>query len=541
MNLHEMAINDFGLFKQNKIYEYEINKKLYNESYRNVFIDELRKEAVALIERGYSIDVDQYPEDQISMIRKNSEVNITSHQKEVLERAFNEKYPLGITDEKIVSSAITDFERFKNNKVTNFELALKIERNAEYKQAMLTLFKNEAKDLNNERGYNFDIEQYSLDRVNDILLQKKYIPDSHLKYLQDEFNQKFENDFPPFNSNLNANAQTDFNLLKQNKISEVIIANKLENDSSYKETMISLFKNDGDELVKNGQSIPDVNSYALQKINNIIDDAKKIPISEKIDLIKEYEHENKIPAEYVVKTFENNTVITKNVNTLFIEDILSIESENNLLSVERIDLDYNLYPFLAENGHVIFAQSIAHVPEGSSPLNQNETIEYYKNLINEKNIEFNEFSKKMSSFLDIQNKDDNQIRFENAYYLTNQLDRDSEKFNQFSISFIKNAIDENEPNRNINVDENIKGALKNTANPIDVFVETVKKKILKETKLLIYIVDDTKKKVLQTQLKNINDKLFNRAINDAEKKLEHQQINQKSNQFEKNKNAQMSL
>lgn len=541
MNLQEMAINDFGLFKQNKIYEYEINKKLYNESYRNVFIDELRKEAVALIERGYSIDVDQYPEDQISMIRKNSEVNITSHQKEVLERAFNEKYPLGITDEKIVSSAITDFERFKNNKVTNFELALKIERNAEYKQAMLTLFKNEANDLNNERGYNFDIEQYSLDRVNDILLQKKYIPDSHLKYLQDEFNQKFENDFPLFNSNLNANAQTDFNLLKQNKISEVIIANKLENDSSYKETMISLFKNDGDELVKNGQSIPDVNSYALQKINNIIDDAKKIPISEKIDLIKEYEHENKIPAEYVVKTFENNTVITKNVNTLFIEDILSIESENNLLSVERIDLDYNLYPFLAENGHVIFAQSIAHVPEGSSPLNQNETIEYYKNLINEKNIEFNEFSKKMSSFLDIQNKDDNQIRFENAYYLTNQLDRDSEKFNQFSISFIKNAIDENEPNRNINVDENIKGALKNTANPIDVFVETVKKKILKETKLLISIVDDTQKKVLQTQLKNINDKLFNRAINDAEKKLEHQQINQKSNQFEKNKNAQMSL
>ena len=540
MNLQEMAINDFGLFKQNKIYEYEINKKLYNESYRNVFIDELRKEAVALIERGYSIDVDQYPEDQISMIRKNSEVNITSHQKEVLERAFNEKYPLGITDEKIVSSAITDFERFKNNKVTNFELALKIERNAEYKQAMLTLFKNEANDLNNERGYNFDIEQYSLDRVNDILLQKKYIPDSHLKYLQDEFNQKFENDFPPFNSNLNANAQTDFNLLKQNKISEVIIANKLENDSSYKETMISLFKNDGDELVKNGQSIPDVNSYALQKINNIIDDAKKIPISEKIDLIKEYEHENKIPAEYVVKTFENNTVITKNVNTLFIEDILSIESENNLLSVERIDLDYNLHPFLAENGHVIFAQSIAHVPEGSIHLNQNETIEYYKNLINEKNIEFNEFSKKMSSFLDIQNKD-NQIRFENAYYLTNQLDRDSEKFNQFSISFIKNAIDENEPNRNINVDENIKGALKNTANPIDVFVETVKKKILKETKLLISIVDDTQKKVLQTQLKNINDKLFNRAINDAEKKLEHQQINQKSNQLEKNKNAQMSL
>lgn len=340
--------------------------------------------------------------------------------------------------------------------------------------------------------------------------------------------------------NLQEMAINDFALFKQNKISEVIIANKLENDSSYKETMISLFKNDGDELVKNGQSIPDVNSYALQKINNIIDDAKKIPISEKIDLIKEYEHENKIPAEYVVKTFENNTVITKNVNTLFIEDILSIESENNLLSVERIDLDYNLSPFLAENGHVIFAQSIAYVPEGSIPLNQNETIEYYKYMINEKNIEFNEFSKKMSSFLDIQNKD-NQIRFENAYYLTNQLDRDSEKFNQFSISFIKNAIDENEPNRNIKVDENIKGALKNTTNPIDVFVETVKKKILKETKLLIYIVDDTKKKVLQTQLKNINDKLFNRAINDAEKKLEHQQINQKSNQFEKNKNAQILL
>ena len=221
MNLQDMATNDFKLFKQNKIYEYEINKKLYNESYKKVFIDELKKEAVALIERGYSIDADRYPEDQISMISRNSEVSITPNQKRILEEAFNEKYPLGITDEKIVSSAIADFERFKNNKVTNFEIALKIERNEEYKQAMLALFKKEAKDLNNERGYNFDVEQYPLDKVNDILLQKKYIPESHLKYLQEEFNQKFEKDFP----SLNANAKADFELLKQNKIPDVVIAN----------------------------------------------------------------------------------------------------------------------------------------------------------------------------------------------------------------------------------------------------------------------------------------------------------------------------
>ncbi|OCG40835.1 hypothetical protein [Gilliamella sp. Bif1-4] len=538
MNLQKMAIDDFGLFKQNKIYEYEINKKLYNESYKKVFIDELKKEAVALIERGYSIDADQYPEDQISMIRRNSEVSITTNQKRVLEDAFNEKYPLGITDEKIVSSAIADFERFKNNKVTNFEIALKIERNDEYKQLMQTLFKKEAKDLNNKRGYNFDVEKYSIDKINDILLQKKYIPESHLKYLQEEFNQKFEKDFP----SLNANAKADFELLKQNKIPDVVIANKLINDTSYKETMISLFEKSGDDLVKNGQSIPDVNSYALQKINNIIDNASKLSEEEKINSIKEYEQKNNISAEYLVKTFEDNKVVTKNINAIFIQDILSIESGSNLLSVERVDLKDNLYPFLTENKKLIFAQSIEHATvENVIPLNQNDAINYYQNMLNEKNNEFNEFSKKMSSFLDNDNKN-NQIRFENAHYLINELDKNPEKFSQFSSSFIEKGISENVlPDSNIKVGENIKEALKDKVNPPLTFVETVKKKVIKETKLLIDIVDNTKKILLEKPLKSIQDKLFNKAMDDAEKKLEHQQNNQKSSQREKSKNAQVSL
>ena len=538
MNLQDMATNDFKLFKQNKIYEYEINKKLYNESYKKVFIDELKKEAVALIERGYSIDADRYPEDQISMIRRNSEVSITPNQKRILEEAFNEKYPLGITDEKIVSSAIADFERFKNNKVTNFEIALKIERNEEYKQAMLALFKKEAKDLNNERGYNFDVEQYPLDKVNDILLQKKYIPESHLKYLQEEFNQKFEKDFP----SLNANAKADFELLKQNKIPDVVIANKLINDTSYKETMISLFEKSGDDLVKNGQSIPDVNSYALQKINNIIDNASKLSEEEKINSIKEYEQKNNISAEYLVKTFEDNKVVTKNINAIFIQDILSIESGNNLLSVERVDLKDNLYPFLTENKKLIFAQSIEHATvENVIPLNQNDAINYYQNMLNEKNNEFNEFSKKMSSFLDHDNKN-NQTRFENAHYLINELDKNPEKFSQFSTSFIEKGISENAlPDSNIKVRENIKEALKDKVNPQFTFVETVKKKVINETKLLIDIVDNTKKILLEKPLKSIQDKLFNKAMADAEKKLEHQQNNQKSSQREKSKNAQVSL
>jgi hypothetical protein len=538
MNLQKMAIDDFGLFKQNKIYEYEINKKLYNESYKKVFIDELKKEAVALIERGYSIDADQYPEDQISMIRRNSEVSITPNQKRVLEDAFNEKYPLGITDEKIVSSAIADFERFKNNKVTNFEIALKIERNDEYKQLMQTLFKKEANDLNNERGYNFNVEKYSIDKINDILLQKKYIPESHLKYLQEEFNQKFEKDFP---SKLNANAKADFELLKQNKIPDVVIANKLINDKSYKETMTSLFEKMGDDLVKNGQSIHDVNSYALQKINNIIDNASKLSEEKKINSIKEYEQKNNISAEYLVKTFEDNKVVTKNINAIFIQDILSIESGSNLLSVERIDLKDNLYPFLTENKKLIFAQSIEHTVGNVVPLNQTDAINYYQNMLNEKNNEFNEFSKKMSSFLDKENKN-NQIRFENAHYLINELDKNPEKFSQFSTSFIEKGISENAlPDSNIKVRENIKEALKDKVNPQFTFVETVKKKVINETKLLIDIVDNTKKILLEKPLKSIQDKLFNKAIDDAEKKLEHQQNNQKSNQREKSKNAQVSL
>lgn len=547
MNLQDMATNDFKLFKQNKIYEYEINKKLYNESYKKVFIDELKKEAVALIERGYSIDADRYPEDQISMIRRNSEVSITPNQKRILEEAFNEKYPLGITDEKIVSSAIADFERFKNNKVTNFEIALKIERNEEYKQAMLALFKKEAKDLNNERGYNFDVEQYPLDKVNDILLQKKYIPESHLKYLQDEFNQKFEKDFP----SLNANAKADFELLKQNKIPDVVIANKLINDTSYKETMISLFEKSGDDLVKNGQSIPDVNSYALQKINNIIDNASKLSIEEKFNSITEYEQKNSISAEYVVTSFDinNKTINSKKIESLSIYDVLSIEQTKNtaLLSIERQDLNEKLVPFIVtDDNKLVFSSSIDLAKkitntENIKQLNQTDAINYYQTTFQKNKIEFDEFSKKMSSFLDNDNKN-NQIRFENAHYLINELDKNPEKFSQFSSSFIEKGISENVlPDSNIKVGENIKEALKDKVNPSLTFVETVKKKVIKETKLLIDIVDNTKKILLEKPLKSIQDKLFNKAMDDAEKKLEHQQNNQKSSQREKSKNAQVSL
>lgn len=547
MNLQDMATNDFKLFKQNKIYEYEINKKLYNESYKKVFIDELKKEAVALIERGYSIDADRYPEDQISMIRRNSEVNITPNQKRVLEEAFNEKYPLGITDEKIVSSAIADFERFKNNKVTNFEIALKIERNEEYKQAMLALFKKEAKDLNNERGYNFDVEQYPLDKVNDILLQKKYIPESHLKYLQEEFNQKFEKDFPP----LNANAKADFELLKQNKIPDVVIANKLINDTSYKETMISLFEKSGDDLVKNGQSISDVNSYALQKINNIIDNASKLSIEEKFNSITEYEQKNSISAEYVVTSFDinNKTINSKKMESLSIYDVLSIEQTKNtaLLSIERQDLNEKLVPFIVtDDNKLVFSSSIDLAKkitntENIKQLNQTDAINYYQTTSQKNKIEFDEFSKKMSSFLNNENKN-NQIRFENAHYLINELDKNPEKFSQFSTSFIEKGISENAlPDSNIKVGENIKEALKDKVNPQFTFVETVKKKVIKETKLLIDIVDNTKKILLEKPLKSIQDKLFNKAMDDAEKKLEHQQNNQKSSQREKSKNAQVSL
>lgn len=547
MNLQDMATNDFKLFKQNKIYEYEINKKLYNESYKKVFIDELKKEAVVLIERGYSIDADRYPEDQISMIRRNSEVSITPNQKRILEEAFNEKYPLGITDEKIVSSAIADFERFKNNKVTNFEIALKIERNEEYKQAMLALFKKEAKDLNNERGYNFDVEQYPLDKVNDILLQKKYIPESHLKYLQDEFNQKFEKDFP----SLNANAKADFELLKQNKIPDVVIANKLINDTSYKETMISLFEKSGDDLVKNGQSIPDVNSYALQKINNIIDNASKLSIEEKFNSITEYEQKNSISAEYVVTSFDinNKTINSKKIESLSIYDVLSIEQTKNtsLLSIERQDLNEKLVPFIVtDDNKLVFSSSIDLAKkitntENIKQLNQTDAINYYQTTFQKNKIEFDEFSKKMSSFLNNENKN-NQIRFENAHYLINELDKNPEKFSQFSTSFIEKGISENAlPDSNIKVGENIKEALKDKVNPQLTFVETVKKKVIKETKLLIDIVDNTKKILLEKPLKSIQDKLFNKAMADAEKKLEHQQNNQKSSQREKSKNAQVSL
>lgn len=332
------------------------------------------------------------------------------------------------------------------------------------------------------------------------------------------------------------NAKADFELLKQNKIPDVVIANKLINDTSYKETMISLFEKAGDDLVKNGQSIPDVNSYALQKINNIIDNASKLSIEEKFNSITEYEQKNSISAEYVVTSFDinNKTINSKKIESLSIYDVLSIEQTKNtaLLSIERQDLNEKLEPFIVtDDNKLVFSSSIDLAKkitntENIKQLNQTDAINYYQTTFQKNKIEFDEFSKKMSLFLNNENKN-NQIRFENAHYLINELDKNPEKFSQFSTSFIEKGISENAlPDSNIKVGENIKEALKDKVNPQFTFVETVKKKVIKETKLLIDIVDNTKKILLEKPLKSIQDKLFNKAMDDAEKKLEHQQNNQ---------------
>lgn len=310
-------------------------------------------------------------------------------------------------------------------------------------------------------------------------------------------------------------------------------------------------KADGDDLVKNGQSIPDVNSYALQKINNIIDNASKLSIEEKFNSITEYEQKNSISAEYVVTSFDfnNKTINSKKIESLSIYDVLSIEQTKNtaLLSIERQDLNEKLEPFIVtDDNKLVFSSSIDLAKkitntENIKQLNQTDAINYYQTTFQKNKIEFDEFSKKMSSFLNNENKN-NQIRFENAHYLINELDKNPEKFSQFSTSFIEKGISENAlPDSNIKVGENIKEALKDKVNPQFTFVETVKKKVIKETKLLIDIVDNTKKILLEKPLKSIQDKLFNKAMDDAEKKLEHQQNNQKSSQREKSKNAQVSL
>lgn len=537
MNLEKMALDDFNLFKQHKIYEYEINKKLNNEEYKKVFVSELIKEAVKLIERGYMIDIERYPDDQINMIKYNSEIGILPHQKDLLETEFNKKYPLGFTDDKIINSALADFDRFKNNKVTNFEIALKIERSDQYKNALTILFENEATELNNTRGYNFDITQYSADKISDILYQKKYIPESHILDLQIDFEQKFGNDFP----RLEPHAKKDFNLFKQNKIPEEVIAYKLETDAPYKESFIKLFENNGRELSKNGQIIPDINNYAIQKINNIIDSFNKIPDTKKIEIITDYEQKNNIPCIYDVTSYdtENKTLKHDKIETLSIHDALSIfkiTKNTPLLSIERKDLNQKLVPYLVNNELVFLSDK--DITETNHKLSLDDTINYYLKNLNKENNDFDVFSKKMSSFLDTNNKQTNfENHSENITYLISQLDKNPEKFNQFSESFIKNGLIDNvEKQSNIKISDKIKTALKDKTDPITLFVETVKNKLFKETKFLI---ENKKNLELEKTYKNIQDTLFNQALGNAEKKLTQQ--NMTINQLEKHKNNQISF
>lgn len=193
----EQARKDYELSKNNKITDFEIVSKMeHNEEYKRFFTALLKLEAEEMANRGYAVQPNSYAEDRIA-IMKMSASQITDEQKNKFENDFNHKYPLGFKNvSDVEQEAVKDFEKSKNNKITDFEIAQKIERNEEYKQAFTELLKNEARLLNSERGYNFDVEQYAKDRLSVLAKSADYLLESQKEVFMQEFNQKHCTKFP---------------------------------------------------------------------------------------------------------------------------------------------------------------------------------------------------------------------------------------------------------------------------------------------------------------------------------------------------------
>lgn len=193
----EQARKDYELSKNNKVTDFEIVSKMeHNEEYKRFFTALLKLEAEEMANRGYAVQPNSYAEDRIA-IMKMSASQITDEQKNKFENDFNHKYPLGFKNvSDVEQEAVKDFEKSKNNKITDFEIAQKIERNEEYKQAFTELLKNEARLLNSERGYNFNVEQYAQDRLSVLAKSADYLLESQKETFMQEFNQKHGAKFP---------------------------------------------------------------------------------------------------------------------------------------------------------------------------------------------------------------------------------------------------------------------------------------------------------------------------------------------------------
>lgn len=310
--IQEIAMKDWASLKDNKIYNYEIMKKMEESpEYKKEFQLMFELQATQLLERGYKFDmaggslVDENGRPNFSKYAANAIENLitnaknefafaTPNIKAAILRNYNEKYPVGFTNDSAMHLiAIEDYNKTKTNKISEPEIAIKMERNEIYKEAFERLCENSNMEymasknipLDNKEYYEISPGGLKLNSIN--MAYKNLLQNTsqviHKQTIFETFERDHGEQFIIPVSDMQA--IKDYNDSKNNKISFVIINDRMENSIEYLKSYERVAQEDAKIRVNDYK---ERDNYVKNKIEYIKNSSAQVADNIKTRIRQEY-------------------------------------------------------------------------------------------------------------------------------------------------------------------------------------------------------------------------------------------------------------
>lgn len=347
----EIALKDWASLKENQISEYEVMKKMQENSvYKDQFNLLFQLEGSQLLDRGYFCDFrgisltnkkswKDYGDLAVEDFIKATEYSLAcSHQKVVEKnvKEYNRKFPLGFkVAEDVENMAIIDYEKSQKNKITEAEIAIKMERNDLYKNAFEKMCNNANFEYMASKGIpltNMDffkqcpgsMKLFSIEHTYKNFINSSSTSTIHKETIYQKF-EKENGDIFPIKVE-EQKALNDYNLYRKNGISDVILDDRMENSPRYLRSLKKIFNEEAKIKINNPK---EREGYIESKINQIKERAKSISQNIKNRIRQEFEaNSGPIKINNPMDPLEQNKMLKK----IFLNNprkLMELESRTN--------------------------------------------------------------------------------------------------------------------------------------------------------------------------------------------------------------------
>lgn len=328
----EIALKDWASLKENQISEYEVMKKMQENSvYKDQFNLLFQLEGSQLLDRGYFCDFrgisltdkkswDDYGNLAVESFIRAAEYNLKCSHPQRIERnikEYNEKFPLGFKiTENVENMAIIDYKKSQENKITEAEIAIKMERNELYKNAFEKMCNNANFEYMARKGIpltNIDfisqcpgsMKLFSIEHTYKNFINGFSTSTVHKETLYQQF-EKENGDMFPIKVE-DQRALNDYNLYKKNKISDIILDDRMEDSPKYLESLKKVLNEEAKIRVNNPK---ERENYVENKINQIKISAKSIFQNIKDRIRQEFEaNSGPIKINKTIDSLEQNKML----------------------------------------------------------------------------------------------------------------------------------------------------------------------------------------------------------------------------------------